>query len=97
MKIGIIGGGQLAQMIAQSMKPLAIECICISDTLKPPTLFDATVWYVNEYHNIETLLDKLAAVTDIITFDYEHVPDHWLTYLADQSQNFSMRKISVNH
>jgi 5-(carboxyamino)imidazole ribonucleotide synthase len=80
MKIGIIGAGQLAQMIAQSVKPLGIQCIAISDTQSPPALSDATVWYAND-NNIEQLILDLAQQTDRITFDYEHVPDRWLTLL----------------
>lgn len=83
MKIGIIGGGQLAQMIAQAMKPLGIACICISETDNPPAMSDADIWYVDDNHPIESSLDKLAQQTDIITFDYEHVPDHWLSYLNE--------------
>lgn len=80
MQIGIIGAGQLAQMIAQSVKPLGIECIAISDTPNPPALSDAIVWYADE-SNIEKLINDLAKQTDRITFDYEHVPDHWLNLL----------------
>ena len=77
--LGVLGGGQLAQMMARAAKPLGISCIAIDPNPDACAASDAELW-VSAYDNRETLL-KLAERADVVTFEFENVPTSSLELL----------------
>jgi 5-(carboxyamino)imidazole ribonucleotide synthase len=80
MRIGIVGGGQLARMLALAAYPLGLRC-----TVLDPAL-DACAGQVTEllpgaYDDLE-LLRRLAGRVDSVTFDFENVPGAAARFLA---------------
>ena len=70
--VGILGAGQLAQMLAQSGKKLD----CTFSFLDPsPTAcaFPLGLKILGKYDDPE-LLEKLAEHSDVVTFEFENVP-----------------------
>jgi len=71
--IGILGAGQLARMLAQAGKPMGLEFIFL-DPAK-----DACAAEFGEHIRAdwddETALKKLGKCSDVVTFDFENVPE----------------------
>lgn len=80
MKVGILGGGQLARMIALAGYPLGIRFIFLDPSLSAcaTTLGDHLH---GDYHN-ETLLAELAKRADVVTYEFENVPANVADFLA---------------
>ncbi len=84
--IGIIGGGQLAQMLAASVRPLGITCT----VLDPNPDCCATnergqcKQIVASYDDQEALI-KLAQSTDVVTYEFENVPGQGASLIASHS------------
>ncbi len=70
--LGILGGGQLAQMMAQAAKPLGISCIAVDPSPDACAASDAELW-VHAYDD-ESALHRLADRCDAVTFEFENVP-----------------------
>jgi 5-(carboxyamino)imidazole ribonucleotide synthase len=72
MQLGVLGGGQLARMLALAARPLGIGCTC----LDPAT--DACAGPVSDLivgaYDDPAGLDALAAASDVVTFEFESVP-----------------------
>ena len=83
MKVGILGGGQLARMIALAGYPLGLEFI-ILDPSK-----DAGATRLGEHlhgaYNDPDLLSELAEKADIVTYEFENVPAEVANFLADHT------------
>ena len=70
--VGIIGAGQLGQMIGYAGKALDVECLFLDPSEKPPA---ATAGRVLRFpFDDEAGLAELAAETDILTYEFENVP-----------------------
>jgi 5-(carboxyamino)imidazole ribonucleotide synthase len=71
--IGILGGGQLARMLAQAGKPMGLEFVFL-DPAK-----DACAAEYGEHicaaWDDEVALQKLGQQSDVVTFDFENVPE----------------------
>ena len=82
MVIGILGGGQLARMLALAGHPLGLKFI----VLEPAT--DACSAVVAEQiigqYDDETKLLELAEKADIVTFEFENVPAESVALLTDK-------------
>ena len=86
MKVGILGGGQLARMLALAGMPLGIEFYfferevtrCVQH-LGPITVGSFTD---------ESMLHQFAAKLDVITFESENIPPQTLEFLLE---NYSVR------
>ncbi|MFI3215766.1 MAG: 5-(carboxyamino)imidazole ribonucleotide synthase, partial [Methylococcales bacterium] len=80
MKVGILGGGQLARMIALAGYPLGIRFIFLDPSVGAcaTTLGDHLH---GDYHN-ETLLAELAKRADVVTYEFENVPANVAEFLA---------------
>lgn len=81
MKIGILGGGQLAQMMALAGHPLGFEFIFIDPAE------DACAHALGEHHVSDWSGAHLVEVlegADRVTFDFENVPADTLALLNDQ-------------
>jgi 5-(carboxyamino)imidazole ribonucleotide synthase len=80
-RVGIVGGGQLARMLALAGHPLAIQC----DVLDPaPDPSAATVLRRQFAGGFEdrAALEALADDCDVVTFDFENVTAQPLAHLA---------------
>lgn len=82
MKLGILGGGQLARMIALAGYPLNVKCTFLDPAADAcagslGTLVQAPYDDVNG-------LQQLAAHSDCVTFEFENVPAEALDSLASQ-------------
>ena len=83
MKIGIIGAGQLAQMLAHAAEPLDISCHCLANSLHDPAA------QVANLHSIDLqdteALTAFANSVDIITFENENVDPALLKLLQQHA------------
>lgn len=71
MKIGIIGGGQLAQMLALAGYPLGLKVVCLEPNAYCPAGLVTDV-IVGDYNDQEKL-QQLADSTDVITYEFENI------------------------
>jgi 5-(carboxyamino)imidazole ribonucleotide synthase len=72
MKIGIIGAGQLGRMLALAGYPLALEFQFLDASADSPGGQVAPI--VTGAFDDPTSLQKLAAATDLVTYEFENVP-----------------------
>ena len=82
MRIGILGGGQLAMMMVQMSKKHDIDFIVVDPNKNPP----ASKWtqcIKSEYNDKESL-DYLIDNCDVVTIDFENVPSEALKYLENK-------------
>ncbi|NUL49212.1 5-(carboxyamino)imidazole ribonucleotide synthase [Cellulosimicrobium funkei] len=80
--IGVIGGGQLARMMAPAATALGVrlEVLAEGPDVSATTAAPHTV---GDYRDLQTLR-AFAAGVDVVTFDHEHVPaEHLEALLAD--------------
>ncbi len=70
-RIGIIGGGQLAQMLAHSVKHLGIQCTVL-DPHRACCARSQCDQIVGNYDDIESL-KQLALESDVVTYEFENV------------------------
>jgi 5-(carboxyamino)imidazole ribonucleotide synthase len=84
MKIGILGGGQLARMIALAGYPLGLDFV----VLDPGG--DACGARLGEHlqgaYDDEALLAELAEKADVVTYEFENVPARVAEFLASHTQ-----------
>lgn len=80
MRIGVIGGGQLARMMQPAAVALGVELKVLAETQDSSA--HHAVSMVGDYANFETL-NAFAQTVDVITFDHEHVPVEHLKKLED--------------
>ena len=82
MKVGILGGGQLAMMMIQSSIGDNIEFIVVDPSDNPPA--NKYVECIkSDFDNVE-MLDKLSRECDVVTIDFENVPSSSLQYLESK-------------
>jgi len=72
MKIGIIGAGQLGQMLGYAAKSLNLECIFLDPNKNSPARDVGEVLH----YGFDDLggIEHLFSLTDIITYEFENVP-----------------------
>ena len=85
LRIGIVGGGQLGKMLVQSAKKLGFFVAVIDPTPQSPGGQIADKEIVADYKN-ENAIRKLAALTDIITFEIELANDKVLYDLTKEGK-----------
>ncbi|HDK38414.1 MAG TPA: ATP-grasp domain-containing protein, partial [Thiolapillus brandeum] len=72
MKIGILGGGQLARMLALAGYPLGLDFVVLepaSDACAAPL-----TGHINAAYDDTAALQQLAGEVDLITYEFESVP-----------------------
>jgi len=79
VRIGVIGGGQLARMMIPPAVELGVELRVLAEAEHSSAALAATA--VGDYRDVDTVL-AFAADVDVITFDHEHVPQHVLEALV---------------
>jgi 5-(carboxyamino)imidazole ribonucleotide synthase len=80
MRIGVIGGGQLARMMQPAAIALGLEIKVLAEADNSSARQATSM--VGDYTDYETL-QKFAKSVDVITFDHEHVPVEHLRKLED--------------
>ena len=99
--VGVIGGGQLAQMMIAPARALGIDIKVLAESEGSPAQAAAT--QVGDYKDLDTVL-QFAKTVDVITFDHEHVPLHILEHLeaegfivepSSQALRFAQNKLDM--
>jgi 5-(carboxyamino)imidazole ribonucleotide synthase len=84
MKVGILGGGQLARMLALSGYPLGLEFIILDPSA------DAGAVDLGEHlqgaYDDKVLLTELAEKADVVTYEFENVPADVASFLSEHTQ-----------
>lgn len=80
VRIGVIGGGQLARMMIPPAINLGVNLSVFSETQGSSAQLATT--YVGDYTNIEEL-SPFSESVDVLTFDHEHVPLDLLATLVE--------------
>ena len=79
MKIGILGGGQLAMMMIEKSLKHDIDFIVLDPSHKPPA--SRYVNCIKSEFEDKKALDKLASECNVVTIDFENVPSDSLKYI----------------
>jgi 5-(carboxyamino)imidazole ribonucleotide synthase len=82
MRVGIIGAGQLGQMLGFAGRSLGITCRFLDPADAPPAA-DAGEVIRRPFDDAEALAE-LAASCDVITYEFENVPVEALLRIADR-------------
>ncbi|HEY9213535.1 MAG TPA: 5-(carboxyamino)imidazole ribonucleotide synthase [Ancylobacter sp.] len=79
--IGILGGGQLARMIALAAAPLGLKTHIFAPEAGSPAFDVATAHTQAAYDDLDAL-DRFAASVDVVTYEFENVPVATAEHLA---------------
>ncbi|MGO3152521.1 MAG: 5-(carboxyamino)imidazole ribonucleotide synthase [Galactobacter sp.] len=82
-RIGVIGGGQLARMMAPAAINLGISLSILCESDDVSSSFAVANAPVGDYKDPETVM-AFARTVDAVTFDHEHVPQEILRALEDE-------------
>ncbi|MGG7463967.1 MULTISPECIES: 5-(carboxyamino)imidazole ribonucleotide synthase [unclassified Plantibacter] len=80
IRVGVIGGGQLARMMIPAAVDLGLDIRVLAEQDGMSAALAAV--QVGDYRDVDTVLD-FAKTVDVITFDHEHVPQHVLHALVE--------------
>jgi len=80
-RIGIIGGGQLGRMLALAGYPLGFTFCCLEPSANSP--MGQVARQISAGYDDEDALLKLAAQSDVITYEFENVPVKAARLLAE--------------
>ena len=80
MRVGVIGGGQLARMMVPPAVELGIDISVLAESPNSSASIAATA--VGDYRDTATVL-AFAETVDVVTFDHEHVPQEVLRALVN--------------
>jgi len=72
MRIGIIGAGQLGQMLGYAARDLGVECRFVDPSATPPAADCGEV--IQKPFDDADALAELAATCDVVTYEFENVP-----------------------
>ncbi len=78
--IGILGGGQLARMLALAAAPLGLRCHIFAPEAECPAFQVADAHSQADYHD-RTALAAFAACVDVVTYEFENVPVETVAFL----------------
>jgi len=79
LRVGVIGGGQLARMMIPAAVRLGVEIRVLAESEGSSAALAATA--VGDYRDAATVL-AFARDVDVVTFDHEHVPQEVLAALV---------------
>jgi 5-(carboxyamino)imidazole ribonucleotide synthase len=80
--IGILGGGQLGRMLALAAARLGLKAHVFSDETESCAFYVADATTRAQYDD-DRALEKFAAACDVVTFEFENVPDATAHFLDD--------------
>ena len=81
--IGIIGGGQLGKMMAQSAQQMGYKVIVLDPDSSCPCQYVANE-FINAAYDDQIALDRLGALSDVITYEFENISANQLQALASK-------------
>src|SRR3954449_9709859 len=84
--IGVVGGGQLARMMAPAATALGFELRVLAEGDDVSAVSAVPATPVGDYKDLQTLLDFSKGL-DVMTFDHEHVPTDHLRALQEAGVN----------
>lgn len=84
MKVGILGGGQLARMIALAGYPLGLQFIILDPSSKAGAVKLGK--HLHGDYDDQLLLEQLANEADVVTYEFENIPANVAHYLAEYTQ-----------
>ncbi len=93
MNIGIIGGGQLAQMLALAAYPLGFKTICLDPNTDCPAA-QVTEVVCGDYTE-QSKLKQLADRVDVITYEFENIHAPTLAALDHPSIHPTLSALTV--
>ena len=73
ISLGIIGGGQLGSMLAESAKKINIKTIIYCDNMDAPAKNFSDEFICGKYNDDQQINEFLKKV-DIVTFEFENIP-----------------------
>jgi len=79
LRVGVVGGGQLARMMVPAAVELGLDIRVLSEGPGMSAAIAATA--EGDYHDADTVL-AFARDVDVVTFDHEHVPQDVLRALV---------------
>jgi 5-(carboxyamino)imidazole ribonucleotide synthase len=82
MRIGIIGAGQLGQMLGFAAADLGIECRFVDPSDSPPAADAGEV--IRRPFDDPDALEDLAATCDVVTYEFENVPVEALLQISER-------------
>ncbi|MGY1550938.1 5-(carboxyamino)imidazole ribonucleotide synthase [Microbacterium sp. A588] len=80
LRVGVIGGGQLARMMIAPAVELGLDIRVLAEAEGMSAQLAASA--VGDYRDLETVR-AFASTVDVVTFDHEHVPQAVLRALVD--------------
>ena len=80
MRVGVIGGGQLARMMVPAAIELGVDIAVLGEI--PEASARIAVTTVGDYRDRDVVLEFARGV-DVVTFDHEHVPQDVLAALVE--------------
>lgn len=81
--VGIVGGGQLARMLAEAASPMGVHVRVLAGSSDEGAVEVVPDVQFGEPDDPEALA-SFAATVDVVTFDHENVDHHTLSQLQDQ-------------
>jgi len=78
--VGILGGGQLARMLALAAAPLGVQCTAF-DQVKDACCAPHAQLEVGDWQDLDALA-RFAEGVDVVTFDFENVPAESAQWLS---------------
>jgi len=78
--IGILGGGQLARMLALAAAPLGLRCHIYAPEADSPAFAVSAAHTVAAYDDF-TALEAFARQVDVVTYEFENVPGETAAFL----------------
>jgi len=82
MRIGIIGAGQLGQMLGYAARDLDMQCVFIDPSVSPPAAACGEV--IEAAFDDASALARLAESCDVVTYEFENVPVAALAEIASR-------------
>ncbi|MDR6985859.1 5-(carboxyamino)imidazole ribonucleotide synthase [Paenarthrobacter nitroguajacolicus] len=84
--IGVVGGGQLARMMAPPATALGFELRVLAEAEDVSAVAAVATAPIGDYKDLDALLEFSKGL-DVLTFDHEHVPTEHLQALLDAGVN----------
>jgi 5-(carboxyamino)imidazole ribonucleotide synthase len=78
--IGILGGGQLGRMLAQSASAMGLKCHIFAPEKDSPA-FEVAANHTCANYEDEAALAKFASEVDVVTYEFENVPSACVSFL----------------
>lgn len=94
--IGVVGGGQLARMMAPVAVELGLELRVLAESPEVSAVAAVRTAPVGDYRDLDTLR-AFSRQVDVLTFDHEHVPSEHLRTLIAEGVNVQPRPAALQH